>query len=166
VGRGGSTLQSERSWVQIPPRRNLGHVLHSQLPVVLWRETLTQYPTIRAVLGASLNSIVDLKRIYRNRMKKILNTPSSLITPSPKTSPSIRPLPQMPFSPLYMCNTPLYLSLYFLFILSFHILPSSQFHLAVLPRSPSAKRQPSVNDSFHWWPYTFPYRMHRPSSPG
>jgi len=49
VGQGGSFADST-SFIQRvriplwPPRRDLGQALHSQLPVVLRRETPTQYP--------------------------------------------------------------------------------------------------------------------------
>ena len=69
VQRGGSLVYSlPLIWrvVGLNPalatRRNLGQVLHSQLPVVFRCETPTQYPCY--VGSASL--VVDLKRCYRN----------------------------------------------------------------------------------------------------
>src|SRR6218665_1612575 len=66
----GRCLSTGGPWVRIPlclPSRDLGQVLHSQLSVVLRRETPTQYPC--CVGSASEYNILDLKKRYRNDLK-------------------------------------------------------------------------------------------------
>ena len=53
------------------PRWHLGQVLHSQLPVVLRREIPA---SVLAVSGATLSSIVDLKRRYRNSLNESIHS--------------------------------------------------------------------------------------------
>src|SRR6218665_193154 len=74
-----------------PPRRDLGQVLDSQLPVALRRETPTRYPcsfihsghfysasssplllrrALKALCWECLQVVVDFRRCYRNRINK------------------------------------------------------------------------------------------------
>ena len=74
MGRGGSLVDS---WPfarrvlglnpALAPRRDLGQVLHSQLHVVLRRETSTQY---LCCVGSASKVVVDMKRRYRNSLNE------------------------------------------------------------------------------------------------